>query len=125
MTTLALTHVFIAPASDLTNPLIVAQSAESVDEATPAMVRRYAGGRDRMMRTPGRTSSVSVSFPFMDRTTYLSLLDLAGQVVLFRDQRQRRIWGVLANVTATEFNARDLLESVSFTLTSVTVNEAV
>jgi len=125
VTTLDLTHVFIAPASDLSATLIVAQATQTVDEATPATVRRYAGGRDRVMTTPGRTVSTSVSFVFMDRLTYQLLLDLAGQVVLFRDQRQRRIWGVLANVSATEFNVRDLLESVSFTLTSVSVREAV
>jgi hypothetical protein len=125
MTTLTLTSVAIAPASDLSDVVFVGQYAQTADLSTAATVRRYAGGRDRVVTTPGATSSSSVSFRYMDRPTYGALLDLVGTLVLLRDQRQRRIWGVIGNLSATEFIALDLLEDVSFTITSATVSEIV
>jgi hypothetical protein len=125
VTTLTLTSVAIAPASDLSDVLLVGQYAQTADLSTPVTVRRYAGGRDRLVTTPGSTTTTSVSFRYLDRATYGRLLDLVGSMVLFRDQRQRRIWGVIGDLSATEFIARDLLEDVSFTITSATVSEIV
>ena len=125
MTILTLTSVAIAPASDLTDVLLIDQYAQTADISSPVSVRRYAGGRDRVVSTPGQTSMVSVSFRYLSRANYQSLSDLVGTLVLLRDQRQRRIWGVVGDLSATEWQVSDLLEDVSFTLTSVTVSEVV
>jgi len=125
MTTLDLTSVgcAIAPISDLTDVLLIPQVAESHDTSAPVGVRRYAGGRDRVVSSPGGTVSVQVSFSYMTRANYLALVDLVGVPVLFRDQRGRVSWGVVGSLSAAEWSVADKLEQVSFTLTSITHTE--
>ena len=125
MTTLTLTDAAIAPISDLTDVLLIGQYSEAHDTSTETGVRRYAGGRDRVVSSPGESVSVQVAFRYISRANYLALVDLVGVPVLFRDQRGRRTWGVVSNLSATEFSVRDLLEGVSFTLTSITHTEVV
>lgn len=125
MTTLTLTSVTIAPADDPSDLLTVDQYSETADLTAPTSVRRYAGGVDRLVSSPGRSTSVRVSFRYMARATYQSLAELVGEVVLFRDQRGRAVWGVIGALSATEFIASDLLEDVSFTLASVSYSEIV
>jgi len=125
MTTLTLTTCVIAPASNLADVLLIAQYAQTADLTAPSQIRRYSGGRDRLVSTPGLSTATAVSFRYLSRADYQSLSDLVGTLVLFRDQRQRRIWGVVGNLSATEFIVSDLLEDVSFTLQSVTVSEVV
>ena len=125
MTTLDLTKMCLAPASDLTDVLLLGQYAESSGDSTMVDVRRYANGRDRVISTPGSSVSVSVSFRYVSRANFASMQDLVGSMVLFRDQRTRRVWGVFGDLSATELSQQDLLEDVSFTLTSATVSEVV
>ena len=125
MTTLVLTHVAIAPASDPSNILFLAQYSEGQTTAVPAEVRRYAGGRDRVITGPGSTTSITMAFRYMTRADLTSLEALIGQLVIVRDQRGRRIWGVIAGVTASEWLAADRLEDVSVTHTSSTYSEVV
>lgn len=125
MTTMTLTAVSVAPVADTSDVLLIDQYAQTADVSAPVSVRRYAGGRDRVVSTPGQTSQVSVSFRYLSRTNYQALTDLVGSSVVFRDQRQRVVWGVLGDLSATEWPVRDLLEDVSFTLTSITVSEIV
>ena len=125
MTTLTLTTVAIAPVSDLTDILLIDPNAESETTTAPVQVRRYAGGRDRIVTTPGQTQTIAVSFPQVSRTQYAALLDLVGTLVLYRDQRGRAVYGVVADVTGTEWDAANVLSDVSFTLTSVTHSEVV
>ena len=125
MTTLALTSTFIAPVSDLSDVLVIDQSDESHVHGARVDVRRYAGGRRRVVSRPGVTGSVSVSYRYLSRADYVALVELLGVTVLFRDQRERAVYGVVADLSASEFNARDLLEDVSFTLTEISFSEIV
>ena len=125
MTTLNLRHVSIAPAADLSDILFIAQYAHTADVSASVGIRRYAGGRDRVISTPGQSTQLSVGFRYLSRADYQALVDLVGVLVLFRDQRERAVWGVIGNLSATEWIVDDLLEDVTFTLTSVTVSEAV
>ena len=118
----------IAPASNLSDVLLIKQSSESSTLTVPAAVMRFAGGRDRMISSAGRTDEVQVSFRRLTRAEYDSLDALIGTptVVLFRDQRGRRHWGVASELSAVELRERgDILENVSFVLSSVTVSEIV
>lgn len=125
MTTLTLTQVAIAPADDLTDILMLGQNAEVVFSPSRSTTRAYANGRFRNITRPGLQRQVTVTFPYMSRDNYRSLEDLLNQTVLLRDQRQRRVWGVIDSVTGNEFPVRDLVQSVQFTLTEVTVSEVV
>ena len=125
MTTLDMTQVSLAPISDTSSVLLLGQFAESVEVAAPATVRRYAGGRDRMVSSPGESTSVQMSCRFITRATYLSLLDLVGSAVLLRDQRGRVTAGVLGSVSATEWPVSDLLESITFSVGSISWSEIV
>ena len=79
----------------------------------------------RVVSTPGLQTVVQVSYRYLSRSDYLSLLDLVGVSVLFRDQRGRAVWGVIAAVTGAEFSPRDLVQNVTFSLENLTYSEIV
>lgn len=115
---------FLAPVSDLSDTLSLGQYEESATNGARTEVRTYAGGRRRLVSRPGATLQVSVAYRFVLRADYQSLLDLLGQVVLFRDQRGRQVFGVLSDVSGREtFVPADRVEDVSFTITEVTYSE--
>ncbi len=124
MTTLTLTTTMaIAPVSNLSDVLMLDLDAESVDVSSPVSVRRYAGGRDRVVSSPGQSSQLSVTGSYITRAEYLSLLELVGQTVLFRDIRGRAVYGVIGSVSGSE--AVTDYVTVSFTLTEITFSEVV
>ena len=125
MTTMTLTDSVLAPVSDLTDTLILGQYQQSVTDGARTEVRTYAGGRRRIVSRPGETQTVSVAYRYLTRANYQSILDLVGTTVLFRDQRQRQVFGVLSDVSGTEFGPRDLVEDVQFTITEITYSEVV
>ena len=125
MTTMVLTTTVIAPVSDLTDTLLIDQSSEVEDWIAPNEVRRYAGGRRRIVSKPGRDRRVQFSYPALSRANYDSLLDLVGATVLLRDQRSRRIYGVIQAVTGNEFGPSNLVLDASFTITEITYAEEV
>jgi len=125
MTTLTLTDSAIAPLSDLTDVLLLGQYQESVTDGGRTDVRTYAGGRRRVIARAGETRTVSVAYRYISRANYQSLLDLVGVSVLFRDQRQRQVYGVLSDVSGTEWPVSDLVEDVSFTISEIDYSEVV
>jgi hypothetical protein len=125
MTTLALEDTFIAPVGALDTGVVLGQYQQSVTTGARTEVRTYAGGRRRIIKRPGETEVVSVAYRYIDRDDYYDILDLVGMLVLFRDQRQRAVYGILSDVAGTEFSARDLVEDVSFTVTEVSYSEVV
>lgn len=125
MTELALTDTIIAPVSDLTDTLTIGQYAEAEAVTDTTTVRTYAGGVRRIVSTPGRQQSYAVSYRYMSRANYDALLDLVSVPVLFRDQRARAVYGVIAGVTGSEFAVSDLVEDVSFVVQNITYSEVV
>ena len=123
MTTLTLDTLAIAPVSDLSDVLLLGQDSETVDVSSPVEVRRYAGGRDRAVSTPGQMSQMAIGASYITRAEYRSLLDLVGVLVLVRDQRGRAIYGVIDSVSGSE--AVTDYVTASFALTSATVSEIV
>ena len=125
MTELALTDTIIAPVSDLTDTRTIGQYAEAEAVTDTTTVRTYAGGVRRIVSTPGRQQSYAVSYRYMSRANYDALLDLVSVPVLFRDQRARAVYGVIAGVTGSEFAVSDLVEDVSFVVQNITYSEVV
>ncbi len=125
MTELALTDTIIAPVSDLTDTLTIGQYAETESVADTTAVRTYAGGVRRAVSVPGRDQSYAVSYRYMSRANYDALLDLVSVSVLFRDQRARSVYGIIAGVTGNEFAVSDLVEDVSFVVQNITYSEIV
>lgn len=124
MTTLTLTTTMaIAPLSNLSDVLMLDLDAETVDVSSPVSVRRYAGGRDRVVSSPGQSSQLSVTGSYITRAEYQSLLELVGVTVLFRDIRGRVVYGVIGSVSGSE--AVTDYVTVSFTLTEITFSEVV
>lgn len=125
MASVELQTALVAPVSDLAATVAVrANATDQGDEAT-AEVRAYSAGRRRIVRTPGRNVVVQVTAPVVTRATWLALRDLVGELVLFRDVRGRRVYGLMGGLAAGEALGVDRLESVSFTVTEVTYSEAV
>ena len=125
MTELALTDTVIAPVADLTDTLIIGQYAETETTTDPVAVRWYAGGVRRVVSSPGRQTSLQVAYRYLSRSDYADLLALVGVTVLYRDQRTRAVYGVIAAVTGTEVPARDLVQDVSFAVENISYSEIV
>lgn len=126
MTTLDLTTLCIAPVSDLSDIIELDISSESDAVESPAQVRRYAGGRDRVVTSPGETRTITVTARNVDRDTYLDLLDRVGVLQLFREPRGRRTYGIVRQVNGDEWIfPAEPVGDVSFSYTSVTVSEIV
>lgn len=125
MTTLDLDGAALAPVSDLSDVVILASSTESVSDSESTAIRTYAGGRRRVVSTPASGRTVSVGYELLERSEYDSLLALVGIPILFRDPRQRRVFGVIASISATELPAVDLIENVSFTIEEYSHSEIV
>lgn len=125
MASVELQSILVAPVSDLS--ATVALEANTTDETTsrPLDVRAYAGGRRRVIRRAGTDRVVMVGCPYVERAAWRSLVDLVGELVLFRDTRGRKVYGVFGDVQAGETLGADLLESVTFTVTEVTYSEVV
>lgn len=126
MTTLTLTELWVAPVSDLSDTVTVDVRTESETYETPSTIRRYAGGRDRIISTPGETVTVPFTALNVDRDDWLALRALVGVLCLFREPRGRAIYGMIASVSGDEWRARETtLGSVSFTVISATYSEIV
>ena len=125
MTILTLTDTIIAPISDLADTLTIGQYAETENVTDSTTVRVYAGGVRRIVSTPGRASAYAVSYRYLSRANYDSLLDLVSVPILFRDQRARAVYGVIASLSGTEFAVSDLVEDVSFIVQNITFSEVV
>jgi hypothetical protein len=125
MTVLTLTTTVLAPISDPSSTLVLNQYAETEATADPTIVRVYAGGVRRVVSTPGRDQSIPVSYRRMSRANYDALRALVSVPILFRDQRGRAVFGVVASLTGVEFAEFDRVENVSFTVQNITYSEVV
>jgi len=127
MTTLDLgCFTAFAPVSDLSDVLLISQTSETYVEARRSNVRTYAGGRRRVVSSPGETQSLSLSFSFLERADYFRLMDLRGIAVLFRDQRGRKVFGLFASISGQEDpDLSDGVFNVSFSIEEIDVSEVV
>lgn len=125
MALVTLDRMWLHEASDLSDVLTFRQVEWSEKQDRDAEVRVYAGGRRRLVGSPGASHQLMVTIPWMDRDSFLALLDRSGRMQMLRDGRRRRMWGMVSDVTGAELRAYDTLRSVGFTFTQVTMSEVV
>lgn len=125
MATVTLTSLWLHTASDLSDYLLLGQNAETEVYAQPTEVRRYAGGRLRAVTRTGAGRTLQITLPGVEPATYESLKERVGVEQMLRDQRGRKLWGVIGEVTADEELGHARLESISFTFLEVTDSEEV
>ena len=126
MPILTLTSLWMAPVSALSDTLSLPISSESESTDSPAQVRRYAGGRDRLISTPGGSITMSVTARNVTRTVYQELQSRVGVLQLFREPRGRSYAGVIQSVSADEWQYPESpVGDVSFSYTSVSYSEIV
>jgi hypothetical protein len=120
MASVDLMGVYIAPADDLEDILILNASVKLSDRpAVQGEHREYAGGRWRTIRRPGTTNTVSVSITRASRDQREALAELAGQTLLLRDGRGRFVFGDFLDLPAEESPGLPF-SKVSFTLFQTT-----
>lgn len=125
MASIQLTECRISLASDLTKVVSLKARQFAVTEAVEAEIRSYSAGRRRLVRRAGRSRTAVVSAVMVDRDTYLDLAEMAGQAVLLRDTRSFRMFGMFPQIEAAEFAPYDSLETVSLTVSELTLSEVV
>ena len=126
MTTLTLTELWMAPVGDLSDTITINVRTESETVNTGTQVRRYAGGRDRIVATPGVSTPTTFTAMNVDRDTWAQLVDRVGTLQLFREPRGRAIYGTVRAVSGDEWRAREsTLGDVQFTVERATYSEVV
>ena len=66
------------------------------------MVRQYAGGGRRSVTAPGSVNTLALTLVWVPRTTIHTLFGWVGDVVVYRDQLGKVVYGQLNNITLTE-----------------------
>ena len=122
---ITLTTVWINLASTLSNyqnfPLL---STLDVETDQPGEVRTYAGGRLRLVTNAGIARTATVTLPECSRDQINWLQTYVGQVMLFRDDRGRKIWGAYLKPKVSE-NQHNTGGDVTLIINEITYSEAV
>jgi len=109
------------PSSFQSFPLM---SALEVDTMQPGQIRTYAGGRLRLVTTAGVARSATITLPECSRAQINWLQSNAGNIVLVRDDRGRKIWGAFLNPKVVE-NQYNTNADVTLVINEITYSEAV
>jgi hypothetical protein len=94
------------------------------DYEIPLEVRMYAGGRRRSITSAGEAGTYSFVLLLIPRTSVELLRSWQGQLVLVRDHKGRRFYGVYGKIGVTEIVSRATW-NVAITLSTVTVDDGV
>lgn len=125
-TSIDLVDLWIAPVGDLDDTANIRVRTESDTVTTETEIRRYAGGRDRIVTRPGQSRRLQFTAVNLDRADYNTLVDRLGTLQLFREPRGRRVYGTMVGVSGDEWRARETtLGSVTITVDSSTYSEVV
>lgn len=126
MTTVTLDRMWVHLANTPATYITFRQATWPETFAVPVEVRRMASGADRLITSPGSTVLVQVSAPFVDYTTWRALkATYAGVVVMLRDGRGFKEWGVIGNIAGTPDRATQRLRDVTFDFVRLTWSEVV
>lgn len=111
-----------------TDDLSVYVSAFSADwndvETVAGEVRTYAGGRMRIVSRPRRQQTLSVTLRYVPLADIDTLRDWAGDVLMLRDKRGRKLYGTFFTSTVKDLKGVAYAD-VEFTFSQVTYIEAV
>jgi hypothetical protein len=125
MTTWTTNETVFSFVGSTNTPLIIAQVSEDEGVTTSSEVRIYAGGRKRTIISPGNSRTINLSYSFISRSEYNDLVSLIDTVILFRDQRGRRVFGIVTSVNGIEWAPRDRMESVTLSVQETYFSEVV
>lgn len=125
MASVALRTLWLNDAADLTDALsLPGMSSLSVASQAPGAVRRMANGRLRSVSRAGQARTVDATFDACTRAEIAWLDAHVGRIVLIRDDRGRKLFGIYYEVPVDEHQYDDQGD-VNLTLTEVTFSEAV
>jgi hypothetical protein len=100
-------------------------SALKVQSDQPGEVRRYAGGRLRIVRRAGiLVRSISCTLPACSRAQIAWLESNVGQILCFRDDRGRKIWATYLSMPVDE-NQFNNEGNITLSLSEVTFTDVV
>lgn len=127
MATVTLSTVWFHDATDLSTSIEVGASNMLEQPGRIAPVRRYAGGRFRLVTVPGVAKSYQLTFLYLTRTNVDQIRAWVGKLLLMRDTAGRKIFGRWSEPTFNEIPIRDsdLVFQATLTFDEVTHSEAV
>jgi hypothetical protein len=126
MASVAFSGVFYAPAGDLSNTLYLdSMPTVTGGKQKPGELRRYAGGRVRLVTSSGQSQSASDSFEHISRADREWLESFVGELMLRRDGRGRCFYGAFLDLNVQEEQGWQELCTVSLTFNEITRSFAV
>lgn len=120
MASVTLTYPLLAPVDDYTQQISLDRAG--VVEQTRALrgeLRTYAGGRMRLITRPGPSVVVNVSMSMVTRETRELLESWVGELLLYRDDRGRVVFGSFLEVQAQEQLGAQRLCNLSLSLVEI------
>lgn len=125
MASVTLQGIYLAPVSDLSNVLhLNAGAGLSESSNARAEARAYAAGRIRRVKRVGKDRTLALTARRIDRTTREQLDSWAGELLLLRDGRGRKVYGFYAQPQFAEQPGLPVCD-VSLAFVQVTHDEAV
>lgn len=125
MASVALETVLLAAHGDLSAQVELDVESLTERDGVDGDVRSYANGRRRSVTTAARKRTVPIRFDIVaDRALLEMVRSWQGRLILLRDPRGRKVWGVFYDLEIDENVAVDVA-SVSLTVTEVSHDEAV
>ena len=126
MTILNLRTVWLNDAANLDDKIsLPSMSSLEVATAYDGEVRQYASGRRRVVTRGVPAKAASLSVVGADRTTVAWLENHVGRILLFRDDRGRKFYGVFFEVGVAEHGPSKVYGNLSIEVQQVTLSEAV
>ena len=128
MATVTLDDLYLHDASDPSSYVVVSLSGEREQSTKPGEVRRRAGGRLQAVVRDGSFQALDVTAELAGRSDIDQLRSWheAGTVLLYREPRGRKLWGVVLGLDVSEIAGVGAdVADVSFTFLQVTFSEAV
>lgn len=103
----------------------VRDAADSDEASVSARVQTLAGGRQRAITTEGVAGQWSVTLRSVSTADTEKLKAWLGQTLLVRDNRGRKMYGMMSRVPRSTWKEQLDLYDVEVSLQLVTVNESV
>lgn len=88
-------------------------------------VRNYAAGRRRAITRPGTSRTLFLGLDLAERVDIVQLQAWEGAVVMLRDPRGRKLWGIYDGLTVDELSGQEQVANVTLVFVEVTWDEAI
>lgn len=123
MASVTFSNIWIHNASDLSDNIEVVYYTPIVERIDKGgYVERFAGGRKRAINRAGKTRQLNVNLTWVSRDDIAWLDNLAGELVMIRDNKGRLVFGTYQLV---EVDDRRIYADGSVTLTIEEVTHSI